>query len=296
MVSRYQIGRHIGRGTFSEVYVGTHLVTKEEVAIKLENVRSKHPQLLFESKLYQVLRGGSGIPNVRWFRVAGNYNVMAMDFLGPNLETTFSFLSRKLSLKTVLMLADQMINSVEFVHSKLFLHRDIKPENFLMGMGNHANQIFLIDFGLAKRYRDTSSHQHIPYRENKDFTGCPRYASINTHRGIEHSRRDDLESLGYVLLYLLQGSLPWGWIRASTKKQQIEKIGEMKVSTSIEDLCQGYPCEFAAYFNHCRSLGFTDEPDYAYLKRKFRDLFIREGYQFDKVFDWTRTTTPTSWP
>ncbi|KAL6537469.1 Casein kinase 1-like protein 2 [Orobanche minor] len=285
--NKFRLGRKIGSGSFGEIYLGTNIQTNEEVAIKLENVKTKHPQLLYESKLYKLLQGGNGIPNVRWFGVEGDYNVLVMDLLGPSLEDLFNFCSRKLSLKTVLMLADQMINRVEFIHSKSFLHRDIKPDNFLMGLGRRANQVYAIDFGLAKKYRDSSTHQHIPYRENKNLTGTARYASVNTHLGIEQSRRDDLESLGYVFMYFLRGSLPWQGLKAGNKKQKYEKISEKKVSTSIEALCRGYPTEFASYFHFCRSLRFDDKPDYAYLKRIFRDLFIREGFQFDYVFDWT---------
>ncbi|XP_041002208.1 casein kinase 1-like protein 2 isoform X1 [Juglans microcarpa x Juglans regia] len=285
--NKFRLGRKIGSGSFGEIYLGTNIQTNEEVAIKLENIKTKHPQLLYESKLYKILQGGTGIPNVRWFGVEGDYNVLVLDLLGPSLEDLFNFCSRKLSLKSVLMLADQMINRVEFVHSKSFLHRDIKPDNFLMGLGRRANQVYIIDFGLAKKYRDTSTHQHIPYRENKNLTGTARYASMNTHLGIEQSRRDDLESLGYVLIYFLRGSLPWQGLKAGTKKQKYEKISEKKVSTSTEALCRSYPTEFASYFHYCRSLRFDDKPDYAYLKRLFRDLFIREGFQFDYVFDWT---------
>ncbi|KAL9228529.1 hypothetical protein vseg_004101 [Gypsophila vaccaria] len=285
--NKFRLGKKIGSGSFGEIYLGTNVQTSEEVAIKLENVKTKHPQLLYESKLYKILQGGTGIPNVRWYGVEGDYNVLVIDLLGPSLEDLFNFCSRKVSLKTVLMLADQMINRVEFVHSKSFLHRDIKPDNFLMGLGRRANQVYMIDFGLAKKYRDSTTHQHIPYRENKNLTGTARYASMNTHLGIEQSRRDDLESLGYVLMYFLRGSLPWQGLKAGTKKQKYERISEKKVSTSIEALCRGYPTEFASYFHYCRSLRFDDKPDYAYLKRIFRDLFIREGFQFDYVFDWT---------
>ncbi|KAH1147603.1 hypothetical protein GLYMA_15G171500v4, partial [Glycine max] len=215
----------IGSGSFGEIYSGTNIQTNEEVAIKLENVKTKHPQLLYESKLYRVLQGGTGIPDVRWFGVEGDYNVLVMDLLGPSLEDLFNFCSRKLSLKTVLMLADHMINRVEFVHSKSFLHRDIKPDNFLMSLGW---QVYCIDFGLAKKYRDSSTHQHIPYRENKNLTGTARYASMNTHLGIEQSRRDDLESLGYVLMYFLRGSLPWQGLKAGTKKHKYERISEKR--------------------------------------------------------------------
>ncbi|KAL2516366.1 casein kinase 1-like protein 2 [Forsythia ovata] len=270
--NKFRLGRKIGSGSFGEIYLGTNIQTNEEVAIKLENVKTKHPQLFYESKLYKLLQGGTGIPRVSWFGVEGDYNVLVMDLLGPSLEDLFNFCSRKLSLKTVLMLADQMINRVEFVHSKSFLHRDIKPDNFLMGLGRRANQVYVIDFGLAKKYRD-SSNQHIPYRENKNLTGTARYASMNTHLGIEQSRRDDLESLGYVLMYFLRGSLPWQGLRAGNKKQKYEKISEKKVSTSIEALCRGYPSEFASYFHYCRSLRFDDKPDYAYLKRILRDPF-----------------------
>lgn len=128
---------------------------------------------------------------------------------------------------------------------------------------------------------------HINLRENKNLTGTARYASVNTHLGVEQSRRDDIESLGYVLMYFLRGSLPWQGLKAGTKKQKYDKISEKKMLTPIEVLCRSYPTEFATYFHYCRALKFVDKPDYSYLKRLFRDLFIREGYQFDYVFDWT---------
>ncbi|URE00830.1 STYKc [Musa troglodytarum] len=184
VANKFRLGRKIGSGSFGEIFLGANIQTNEEVAIKLENVKTKHPQLLYESKVYKILQGGTGIPNVRWFGVEGDYNVLVMDLLGPSLEDLFNFCNRKFSLKTVLMLADHMINRVEFVHSKCFLHRDIKPDNFLMGLGRRANQVYIIDFGLAKKYRDSSTYQHIPYRENKNLTGTARYASVNTHLGI----------------------------------------------------------------------------------------------------------------
>ncbi|XP_010671010.1 casein kinase 1-like protein 10 isoform X2 [Beta vulgaris subsp. vulgaris] len=284
---KFKLGRKIGSGSFGELYLGINVQTGEEVAVKLETVKTKHPQLHYESKLYMLLQGGTGIPHLKWFGVEGEYNVMAIDLLGPSLEDLFNYCTRKFSLKTVLMLADQMINRVEFMHSRGFLHRDIKPDNFLMGLGRKANQVYVIDFGLAKKFRDLQTHKHIPYRENKNLTGTARYASVNTHLGVEQSRRDDLESLGYVLMYFLRGSLPWQGLKAGTKKQKYDKISEKKMLTPIEGLCKNYPSEFTSYFHYCRSLRFDDKPDYSYLKRLFRDLFIREGYQFDYVFDWT---------
>lgn len=185
------------------------------------------------------------------------------------------------------MLADQLLGRLEYVHTKSFIHRDVKPDNFLIGLGKRQSVIHIIDFGLAKKYRDPRSHQHIPYRENKNLTGTARYASINTHIGIEQSRRDDLESLGYVLMYFIRGSLPWQGLKANTKKQKYERIMDRKMSTSTEQLCKGYATEFRSYFEYCRSLRFEDRPDYAYLKRLFKELFYRKGFQYDNMFDWT---------
>jgi casein kinase 1 delta len=237
--------------------------------------------------LYKILLGGAGIPHVKWFGVEGDYSVMVMELLGPSLEDLFNFCSRKFSIKTVLLLADSMVSRIEYVHSRNFIHRDIKPDNFLMGLGKRGNQVYIIDFGLAKKFRDQKTHQHIPYRENKNLTGTARYASINTHLGIEQSRRDDLESLGYVLMYFNRGSLPWQGLKAATKKQKYERISERKMSTPIEVLCKGFPSEFASYLNYCRSLRFDDKPDYQYLRQMFRNLFNRENYSYDYVYDWT---------
>jgi len=273
---KFRLGRKIGSGSFGDIYLGTNINTGEEVAMKLESIKTRHPQLAYEYKVYRILSGGVGIPVVRWFGKEGDFNVMIMEILGPSLEDLFNFCSRRFTMKTVLMLADQMLARIEYVHSKNFLHRDTKPDNFLIGLGKRKlNQVYIIDFGLAKKYRDPDTHQHIPYVEHKSLTGTARYASINTHLGIEQSRRDDLESLGFVFMYFNRSSLPWQGLKANTKKEKYNKIAEKKLSTPVTLLCKHFPNEFTTYLNYCNALRFDDKPDYKYLRRLFRDLFFQ---------------------
>ena len=206
---RYKPILEIGSGTFGVVYMAINISNGEEVAVKLETTTAKDSLLLHESKVYKVLSGGEGIPHVRWFGQEKNYEILVMDLLGSSLEKLFELCSRRFTIKTILMLADEMINRMEYIHSKNIIHRDIKPDNFVIGSGKHCNKIYIIDFGLAKKYRDNGTRQHIPYREDKYLAGTRRYASINAHLGIEQSRRDDMESLGYVLMYFNRGNLPW---------------------------------------------------------------------------------------
>jgi len=287
VAGKYRLMRKIGSGSFGDIYLANSLGNGEEVAVKLESIKARHPQLLYESKLYKILQGGVGIPCARWFGQEREYNVLVMDLLGPSLEDLFNFCSRRFTMKTVLMLADQMVSRIEYVHNKNFIHRDIKPDNFLMGVGKHCNKLYLIDFGLAKKYRDSRTRVHIPYREDKNLTGTARYASINAHLGIEQARRDDMESLGYVMMYFNRTSLPWQGLKAATKKQKYEKISEKKMSTPVEVLCKGFPAEFAMYLNYCRGLRFEEAPDYMYLRQLFRILFRTLNYQYDYIFDWT---------
>ncbi|XP_046281935.1 casein kinase I-like [Marmota monax] len=285
---KYKLVQKIGYGTFGDVYLAFNINTGQEVAVKVESQKAKFSKLVIESQIYKILEGGVGVPHIWWYGEEKGYNVLVMDLLGPNLEDLFNFCSRSFTMKTVLMLADQMISRIEYVHSKNFIHRDIKPDNLLVGIGNDRNKLFLIDFGLAKRYRNDKTKQHIPYVEDKPLTGTARYASINAHLGIEQSRRDDMESLGYVLMYFNRTHLPWQGLNAATKKQIYEKISEKKRSTSVEVLCKGFPAEFAIYLNYCRRLPFEEVPDYKYLKELFRILFRTLNYHYDYIFDWTK--------
>uniref|UniRef100_H3B1Z2 non-specific serine/threonine protein kinase n=1 Tax=Latimeria chalumnae TaxID=7897 RepID=H3B1Z2_LATCH len=286
--TRVFVGRKLGLDSIGWGYfTGTDISAGEEVAIKLECVKTKHPQLHIESKIYKMMQGGVGIPTIKWCGAEGDYNVMVMELLAEKQQNVILMCGGGfLFLFNPPLCCPFQISRIEYIHSKNFIHRDVKPDNFLMGLGKKGNLVYIIDFGLAKKYRDARTHQHIPYRENKNLTGTARYASINTHLGIEQSRRDDLESLGYVLMYFNLGSLPWQGLKAATKRQKYERISEKKMSTPIEVLCKGYPSEFATYLNFCRSLRFDDKPDYSYLRQLFRNLFHRQGFSYDYVFDW----------
>ena len=287
---KYRLGRKIGSGSFGDVYLGTDVTTGEDVAIKLERVRTKHPQLLYESKLYRILQGEPGVPYMRWFGVEAHYNVLVTDLLGPSMEDLFNACGRLFTPLTVMMVAEQLISRIEYVHAKHFIHRDIKPDNFLVGRGRRANVLYIIDFGLSKRFRHPKTRQHMPYREGKNLTGTPRYASINNHLGIEQSRRDDMESVGYVLVYFARGSLPWQGLKANTKKQKYQKIMDKKMSVSISSLCRGLPEELRKYLEYCRSLRFEDKPNYPYLRSLFRDALETHKYGDPaQGFDWMKS-------
>ncbi|KAL3420388.1 casein kinase i [Phlyctema vagabunda] len=284
---RYRVVRKIGQGGFGQVYSGTELKTGDEVAIKLQPIRNNMPRLEHEVDIYQVLAGGVGIPRMHMYGDECEYYFMIHDLLGPSLEDLFNFCGRKFSLKTTLLLADQLLARIKYIHTRSIIHRDIKPDNFVMGSGKQGNLVYMIDFDLAIEYRDAESMVHIAYRDNCTFGGTSRFASINNHLGIRQSRRDDLESLGYVLLYFVRGALPWQGSKIEDDKERDEYIKGKKVDTPVEELCHGLPEEFATYLNYTRGLAFDELPDYSYLSKMLHSLFLREGFEYDNVFDWT---------
>ena len=290
VAKNYKINKKLGSGAFGEIWKAVNVKTNQEFAIKFEEINSKHQQLYAECRIYLWFHSDStvlaqAIPQVVYYGIEGNKSIMIMDLLGPSLEDLMNKCNKKFSIKTVLMLADQMIKRVEYIHLRRIIHRDIKPDNFTIGHGKNSHRIFIIDFGLAKKYM-SSTGEHIKYREGKGLTGTARYASINTHLGIEQARRDDLESLGYVFVYFLKGSLPWQGLRARNIKDKYDKIKEKKILTKIEDLCSGLPEEFSKYLSAVRKLKFTEKPDYAMLRNMFKNLFKSLEYEYDYQFDW----------
>ena len=289
---KYQIKRKIGAGSFGTIYEGEDTENKEKVAFKIESKKGNGPQLNYESKLYMLFSGGVNVPRLKYYSEDKKNNIMVMELMGKSLEDLHIECKERMSLKTVLMLADQMITSVEYLHTKNFIHRDIKPDNFVMGLGNKSNQVFIIDFGLCKKYRDPNTHEHIPFTDGKDLTGTARYASINSLKGCEVSRRDDMEALLYVWVYLLKGSLPWMGLDAKDKKAKYRRICETKEKTKPEDLCSGLPSEFARYLTLVKKLKFTEEPEYSVYRSMFRKLFLRMKYKYDYKYDWLVSDSP----
>ncbi|KAI8984728.1 kinase-like domain-containing protein [Mycotypha africana] len=321
----YKVGRKIGEGSFGVIYEGINLMNNQQVAIKFESRKSDAPQLRDEYRTYKILAGLSGIPAAYYFGQEGLHSILVIDILGPSLEDLFDMCSRKFSIKTVAMLAKQMITRVQSIHERNLIYRDIKPDNFLIGRPNATNSttsaiasqqqqsssptkhggndyqhnsnntIYMIDFGMAKLYRDPKTKQHIPYREKKSLSGTARYMSINTHLGREQSRRDDLESLGHVFMYFLRGALPWQGLKAATNKQKYEKIGEKKQTTSIKDLCEGFPEEFGLYLQYARRLDFEENPNYGYMKDLFDKVLDDIGETDDGIYDWMLLNDGKGW-
>ena len=190
------------------------------------------------------------------------------------------------------MIGIQILDRLEFIHNKNIIHRDIKPDNFVIGLENKSHIIYVLDFGLSKKFRSSRTHQHIKYTVNKKLTGTARYASINALKGCEQSRRDDLEAIGYVLMYFLRGSLPWQGLQIQKGEDRYKKILQKKKATTAEELCKGFPKEFVDYINYTRNLEFEADPDYKYLRNLLVTVLEKENSKFDFWYDWV-TEKPT---
>lgn len=288
--NRFQQGKKLGEGGFSEVFEALDNKTKQQVALKLETRTTPAPMLFYEAKILDYLKGVPGIPSIKASGFEGDFNYMAMEAQGDNLQSIVEKNGGKLSLKTVLLMADQFLVIIEVIHNKYMIHRDLKPENFLLGRGDKSNQIYLIDFGLSKRFIEKNG-KHIPYVEGKEFRGTLRYCSKNMHAGIENSRRDDIESIGYLLVYFLKGKLPWQNLQIE-KKQKANIIAKKKYSTLIQELCNGCPPEFAQFFHYVKDMQFTETPDYDLLRKLFRQCYQNNNQgppQGLEILDKTKT-------
>ena len=285
--NRFEINasRLIGKGSFGEIYIAQDIENNYQYcALKIEN-RTKNYFLKIERNVMELTKNSIGFPQLITFNSQGESNYLAMNLLGPNLYDLFDVCDGHFTMQTTLLIGIQMLSRIQELHSKNYLHRDIKPENFLIGIGYHSNTIYIIDFGLSKKYKD-SKMNHLPYREHRPLTGTTRYASINNHLGIEQSRRDDLESIGYVLIYFIKKRLPWQGTLGSTKQSKYNKILEKKLMIPVELLCKDLPMEFTIYMKYVKSLRFDERPDYDFLKGLFIELLC-SLYTEKFYYDWT---------
>jgi casein kinase 1 len=281
LTDEWYLEKKISKGSFSEIFKGHNKATKQEVAVKLEKVSCNINQVLHEAKILKRLEPTLGFPRVYWYGATKDFNLAVLDLLGPSLQDIFISSNKRLGLKTVLIIAEQLISRVQALHSYHYLHRDIKPENILLGRGKLCNLIYLIDFGLSKKFKN-SKKAHISYRDDKGFTGNQKFCSKNSLIGIEQGRRDDLEAIGYVLLYLLKGKLPWE-IPLKVNATRRLTLSEIKITVSLESLCKDCPGSFYTYMSYARSLSFSSKPDYSYIKKLFRETFVQNELIYDNI-------------
>lgn len=260
---KYRIEKRLGNGSFGSIFQGINIRTREKVAIKSEPNNGDIKSLKNETRVYQYLNGCFGIPKIRWFGTDINNNYMVIDLLGPSLADVMKQRG-KFSLECVLKLGNQIIDILQGIHEKGMIHRDIKPDNFLLDPLKEFDQIYIIDFGLCKTYIHVDTNEHIEMKKTKSFVGTPNFSSVNSHNLKELSRRDDLESVGYMLLYFYFGSLPW--IEHVVSKEEMK---EMKTTISREN--RGVLCDF---LKSCKELSFHERPFYEDYKKRFSNDII----------------------
>ena len=285
---RYKLLKKLGSGSFGCIYSAVY--EGQYYAIKLEN--KNNGQNLIENEAYIMsYLSGPGLPIVKSYGYSSRHNILVMELMGKSLEDIFeSLVVKKMTVRCVCNIAYQMMEIMEYIHKKHIIHRDIKPDNFVIGRGEKKKYVYLLDFGLAKKYRSSRTLEHYPIVKSKNLIGTARYASINALNGLTQSRRDDLEAIGYVLMYFLRGRLPWQGIPVRNKEERYRKIMEKKMATSAEELCQGFPNEFTNYINYTRNLQYEQDPDYSFLKSLFVNVLKKENCIIDCYYDWDRET------
>lgn len=280
----YRIMNRIGDGSFGSIFEGYNMNNEEKVAIKISEMNS-NILLKNEARIYNALTNIDGVPVIRSYGMTGKYSYLVMDLLGKSLEYYKEQCGGKLSLKCVLLIGIKLLERIKTIHQSGIIHRDIKPENILFGIDDES-KLFLIDFGLSKTYIDTRSN-HIEITNENSILGTKDFISLNIHNGLTPSRRDDLESVGYLLIYLLNGNLPWQDINIIDTDERNKQIRDIKTMKSLWMLLNDdIPGELIIFILYCRKLEFTQDPDYNYLKILLTNLYKLQGFPVDNKYDW----------
>ena len=281
---KYKPIKLIGEGTFSSVYEGINIKDKTKVALKIEKKNSKI--LLLKNEAFSIFNlQGYGIIKFISFGHLKDYNILIEPLLGKSLYLLYLDSKKSFTLKDICQISIQCLDRIEFIHSKGYIHGDIKPENFLIGK-NDPRIIYIIDFGLSKKYRSDRTGKHIQFTITKRMTGTARYASTNSLRGVQISRRDDLESLCYMILYFIMKKLPWQGVKANTQQNRYKKIYYLKKKLCENESFKELPIEIQNFYNSIKKLKFEEDPNYSLLRQYFKDLLKNNSINEDDNFSW----------
>ena len=289
LFNKFKLLEKIGEGSFGSVYIVQSIYSHKLYAAKLELI--KNSNILEEESLFMSYINCPRIPKVKLFGYSEPFMILIMELLGPSLDSILNSLpDNKMSIRCVCNIAYQMISIFENIHNNDIIHRDIKPANINIGIGDNSKFLYLIDFGLCKKYRSSKTKKHYPYVQGKGLIGNVRYSSLNALEGKSQSRRDDLESLGYVLIYLCLGKLPWQGKISNSKEDKYYKIKEIKKNITPAELCETLPKQFEMYMKYVKNLKYEENPNYSYLKGLFLNVLKNNNWEFDYYYDWDQKT------
>ena len=282
---KYKTVKLISKSKFSSIYEGINIKTKEKIAIKLEE---KNKYNLLEKEAYTLISiKGYGIIDLLSFGKNTKYNIMIQPLLGDSIHNFFLSQFKNFSLSDICLISLQCLERIEWIHKNDIIHRDIKPDNFLFGIKD-PRTIYLIDFGLSKKYRSKRTLKHIKYCYTRKIVGTARYTSINSLRGYEMSRRDDLESFYYMVIFFILKKLPWQDIKANSRVEKYHKILELKFIFDIDDYKILLPNEIIKMFKYVKKLKFEETPNYSMIKNSFKSILYNIGHTEIETFSWIK--------
>ena len=283
---KYKVIKKLGSGSFGDIYLGISLLNNSYVAIKTETKKIPNQHLETEAYFLYLLKS-VGIPEILSFGKTKDYNILIEPFLGKSLYQLYEENNRYFKISDICLMGIQILDRLEWIHSKNIIHRDIKPDNFLIG-NKDPNTIYLIDFGLSSKYRSSKTGKHKKFGFTGKLTGTTKYSSANTIRGVEQSRKDDLISVAYMIIFFMKGNLPWQDIDSEDEANKFTKIYLMKKNIKEDELCAGLPTEIYKFLKYVQNLDFEEKPNYDYLRSLFIDLLKKKGITYNErlVFSW----------